>query len=30
MVIGVEEENGKAKLPPIGLDVQELDAIQKK
>lgn len=27
---GVEEENGKAKLPPIGLHVQELDNIQKK
>lgn len=30
LIIGVEEENGKAKLPPIGLQVQELDAIQKK
>ncbi len=30
VIIGVEEENGKAKLPPIGLRVQELDAIQKK
>jgi ATP-dependent DNA helicase RecG len=30
VLIGVEEENGKAKLPPIGLQVQELDAIQKK
>ncbi len=30
VIIGVEEENGKAKLPPIGLHVQELDAIQKK
>lgn len=30
IIIGVEEENGKAKLPPIGLQVQELDAIQKK
>jgi len=30
IIIGVEEENGKAKLPPIGLHVQELDAIQKK
>jgi ATP-dependent DNA helicase RecG len=30
VIIGVEEENGKAKLPPIGLQVQELDAIQKK
>ncbi len=29
-IIGVEEENGKAKLPPIGLHVQELDSIQKK
>ncbi len=30
IIIGVEEENGKVKLPPIGLQVQELDAIQKK
>ncbi len=30
VIIGVEEDNGKAKLPPIGLQVQELDAIQKK
>ena len=30
IIIGVEEENGKAKLPPIGLHVHELDAIQKK
>ena len=30
VIIGVEEENGKAKLPPIGLQVQELDVIQKK
>jgi len=30
IIIGVEEENGKAKLPPIGLQVQALDAIQKK
>lgn len=30
VIIGVEEENGKAKLPPIGLQIQELDAIQKK
>lgn len=30
VIIGVEEENGKAKLPPIGLHVQELDAVQKK
>lgn len=30
VVIGVEEDNGKAKLPPIGLQVKELDAIQKK
>lgn len=30
VLIGVEEENGKAKLPPIGLQAQELDAIQKK
>ncbi|HSV88583.1 MAG TPA: KTSC domain-containing protein, partial [Bacteroidales bacterium] len=30
IIIGVEDENGKAKLPPIGLHVQELDAIQKK
>jgi ATP-dependent DNA helicase RecG len=30
IIIGVEEESGKAKLPPIGLQIQELDAIQKK
>ncbi|MCZ2102630.1 MAG: KTSC domain-containing protein [Chitinophagales bacterium] len=30
VIIGVEEENGKAKLPPIGLQVQDLDAIQKR
>lgn len=30
IIIGVEEENGKAKLPPIGLQVEELDALQKK
>jgi ATP-dependent DNA helicase RecG len=30
IIIGVEEENGKAKLPPIGLHVQELDSVQKK
>lgn len=30
IIIGVEEENGKAKLPPIGLQVQDLDAIQKR
>lgn len=30
IIIGVEEENGKAKFPPSGLQVQELDAIQKK
>ena len=30
VIIGVEEENGKAKLSPIGLHIQELDAIQKK
>ena len=30
VIIGVEEENGKAKLPPFGLQVQELNAIQKK
>ncbi len=30
IIIGVEEENGKAKLPPIGIHSQELDAIQKK
>lgn len=30
VIIGVEEENGKAKLPPNGLQVSELDAIQKK
>jgi ATP-dependent DNA helicase RecG len=30
IIIGVEEENGKAKLPPIGLQIQDIDAIQKK
>lgn len=30
IILGVEEENGKAKLPPAGLHIQELDAIQKK
>jgi len=30
IIIGVEEENGKAKIPPIGINIQELDAIQKK
>jgi ATP-dependent DNA helicase RecG len=30
IIIGVEEESGKAKLPPVGVSIQELDAIQKK
>lgn len=30
IIIGVEEENGCAKLPPLGLDVSQLDSIQKK
>jgi ATP-dependent DNA helicase RecG len=30
IILGVEEDQGKAKLPPIGLQFQELDAIQKK
>lgn len=30
IIIGVEEENGKAKLPPYGLEINQLDAIQKK
>jgi len=30
IIIGVEEENGKAMLPPVGIQIQELDAIQKK
>ena len=30
IIIGVEEEDGKAKLPPIGLQINELDAIQKR
>ena len=30
IVIGVEEESGVAKLPPIGLKPEQLDAIQKK
>ena len=30
VIIGVEEENGKALLPPVGMHIQELDAIQKK
>ncbi len=30
IIIGVEEENGKAKLPPFGLNPDQLDSIQKK
>ena len=30
IIIGVEEKNGKAKLPPIGLNSEQLDSIQKK
>jgi len=30
IILGVEEENGKAKLPPLGLPIQDLDTIQKK
>jgi len=30
LIIGVEEENGVAKLPPTGLDPSQLDFIQKK
>lgn len=30
IIIGVEEENGVAKLPPFGLETSQLDAIQKK
>lgn len=30
IIIGVEEENGVAKLPPIGLEANQLDTIQKK
>lgn len=30
LIIGVEEENGVAKLPPAGLDPNQLDIIQKK
>ena len=30
IIIGVEEENGTAKLPPFGLEPQQIDAIQKK
>ena len=30
IVIGVEEENGVAKLPPLGLRLEQLDAIQKR
>ncbi|MBC8487112.1 MAG: KTSC domain-containing protein [Bacteroidetes bacterium] len=30
IIVGVEEENGKAKLPPVGLKSDQLDVIQKK
>jgi len=30
IIIGVEEENGIAKLPPVGLESQQIDSIQKK
>lgn len=30
LIIGIAEENGRAVLPPKGLDVSELDSIQKK
>ena len=30
IVIGVEEEKGVAKLPPLGLKANQLDVIQKK
>ena len=30
IVIGVDEENGKAKLPPVGLRPEQIDSIQKK
>jgi ATP-dependent DNA helicase RecG len=30
IILGVEEENGVAKLPPLGLEINQLDTIQKK
>src|SRR5680860_1146005 len=30
IIVGVEEESGTAKLPPIGLEPQQIDSIQKK
>lgn len=30
IIVGVEEENGKAKLPPLGLNAELLDTIQKR
>lgn len=30
IIIGVEEENGTAKLPPFGLEPQQIDSIQKR
>lgn len=29
IIVGVEEENGRPKLPPVGVDPESLDAIQK-
>lgn len=30
IIVGVEEENGVAKLPPFGLNLEQIDSIQKK
>ena len=30
IVIGVEENNGQAAMPPIGIDARQIDSIQKK
>ena len=30
IIVGVEEENGKAKLPPLGLNPEQMDSFQKK
>lgn len=30
IIVGIEEENGKAKLPPVGLNIEQMDSIQKK
>lgn len=30
IIVGVEEENGMAKLPPFGLNSEQMDSFQKK